>query len=77
MNYLVEEARRMGLATITASYIPTAKNNMVKEFYSRFNFTMIAMRRDGGSEWQLRLEEYRQRSVFIRPEEQQMYAIAD
>jgi len=73
MNYLVEEARRMGLGMITASYIPTAKNSMVKEFYSRFDFTMVATRRDGGNEWQLRLEEYRQRSVFIRPEEQQMY----
>lgn len=76
MNYLVEEARRMGLATITASFIPTAKNSMVKEFYSRFDFTMVATRRDGGSEWQLRLEEYRQRSVFICPEDQQMYTTA-
>jgi len=70
MNYLVEKARQMELTTITASYISTAKNAMVKDFYSRFDFAKIANHRDGASDWRLRLEEYRQKTVFIRPEAQ-------
>jgi FkbH-like protein len=73
MNYLVDAACRMGLKTITGSYIPTVKNAMVKDFYSHFDFTRVESHGNGASEWQLRVEEYRNRTVFILPEEPQMY----
>jgi FkbH-like protein len=77
MNYLVGAACQMGLNKITGSYIPTAKNAMVKDFYSRFDFARVELHHNGASEWQLRIEEYRHRAVFILPEEPHMYTTVE
>jgi FkbH-like protein len=66
MNHLVEHARRLNLSAITACYIPTLKNAMVKDFYARFDFHKVAEDADGQSEWMLRVDEYQPRPVFIR-----------
>lgn len=69
MNDVVERARGLGLATVTASYVPTAKNAMVKDFYARFDFQKTAEHADGRAEWTLQVDEYKPRPVFIRPGE--------
>jgi FkbH-like protein len=66
MNYTVEKAKELRLETISAVYIPTAKNAMVKEFYARFGFEKIAVLPDGKTEWMLKIEDYQPRKVFIR-----------
>jgi FkbH-like protein len=66
MNHVVEQARGWGLSTIRASYIPTAKNAMVKDFYARFDFRKVTEHPDGRIEWMLPVAEYTPRSVFIR-----------
>lgn len=68
MNRVVEQAREWGLSTISASYIPTAKNAMVKDFYARFDFRKAAEYPDGRIDWTLPVAEYTPRSVFIRSE---------
>jgi len=70
MNHVVEQARRWGLSTVTASYIPTAKNAMVKDFYARFDFRKAAEQGDGRIDWILPVAEYTPRGVFIRPAEE-------
>jgi predicted enzyme involved in methoxymalonyl-ACP biosynthesis len=66
----VEQARQWGLATVTASYIPTAKNAMVKDFYARFDFRKTVEHADGRIDWALPVAEYTPRSVFIRADEE-------
>jgi FkbH-like protein len=68
MNHVVEQARGWSLSTITASYIPTAKNAMVKNFYARFDFRKVAEHADGRIDWMLPVAEYTPRPVFIRAE---------
>jgi FkbH-like protein len=68
MNQVVEQARKWGLSTVSASYIPTAKNAMVKDFYARFDFRKVAEHPDGRIDWMLPVAEYTPRSVFIRAE---------
>jgi len=38
MNQVVEHARKLGLPEVTAEYIPTTKNGMVKDFFQQFGF---------------------------------------
>ena len=66
MNHVVEQARRWGLSSVTASYIPTAKNAMVKDFYARFDFGKTVEHADGRTDWVLPVAEYTPRGVFIR-----------
>ena len=41
-DYLVEKCRQMGIQTITASYIPSAKNIIIKDFYESIGFELIS-----------------------------------
>jgi FkbH-like protein len=66
MNHVVEQARRWRLSSVTASYIPTAKNAMVKDFYARFDFRKTVEHPDGRIDWVLPVAEYTPRGVFIR-----------
>lgn len=67
MNEVVERARELGMSTVTASYVPTAKNGMVKDFYARFDFQKVVEHPDGRIEWMLQVDQYEPRQVFIRP----------
>ncbi len=76
MNHLLEEAKRSGLSTVAASYIPTSKNGMVKEFYARFGFERRVEHSDGRIDWVLNVAEYCPRQVFIIPETARTQAAA-
>jgi len=69
MNHVVEQARRWGLSSVAASYIPTSKNAMVKDFYARFDFRKTVEHADGRIDWVLPVAEYTPRGVFIRAAE--------
>jgi FkbH-like protein len=64
MNKVVRIAREEGLAAITGEYIPTAKNGMVKEFFTQFGFEKVA-EADGRSRWRLDVAAYQPRAVYI------------
>ncbi len=40
-DYLVEQCNKMGIKTITASYLPTAKNIIIKDFYEGIGFDIV------------------------------------
>jgi FkbH-like protein len=54
MMKLIEHARSKGVTALIGRYIPTAKNDMVREFYPKFGFTLVE-ERDGATTWRLEL----------------------
>lgn len=55
LNRLVELAEGRGLDRLVATYIPTAKNGMVKDFFADLGFTLIDQQNDGQTRWELPL----------------------
>ena len=51
MDALVAKAKRMGVKTIVGYYYPTAKNAMVKDFYSLQGFTKMNEDAEGNTTW--------------------------
>ena len=68
MNYVVQEAARLKLEFVSGTYIPTAKNAMVKEFFARFGFEKACATPEGSTRWRLRVAEYEYRKTYIQPE---------
>ena len=66
MNQVVEHARKLGLARVTAEYIPTAKNAMVKDFFHQFGFEKIAEGPNGEAQWHLLTAQYNPRPTFMK-----------
>ena len=65
MNNIFAYAQRLGLKRVVGRYIPTAKNDMVKDFFKGFGFERVGEVEGGGSEWALAVEDYRPREVFM------------
>ena len=66
MNYVVTKARELQLTTVRASYVPTPKNNIVRDFYGRFGFAKTHESADGAAEWALETSSYAERPALIR-----------
>ena len=64
MNRVVALAARMGRTRIRGTYVATAKNGMVKDFYSQFGFEKVG-ERDRSIEWHLDPAAYEPRNVHI------------
>lgn len=54
---LVEQARGRGLRRLIGSYLPTEKNKLVENHYEKLGFQLVERSADGGSRWQLELDE--------------------
>jgi len=67
MNAIFALARRVGADRVTASYIKTAKNGMVENFYPDFGFERVDATADGGVRYALDCEAYQTRTTFITP----------
>ena len=65
MNTILEKARLLGSRRVTGRYIPTAKNGMVRDFYRDFGFRKTRESPDGGTEWELLIDEYTPAVVHI------------
>ncbi|MEI9951522.1 MAG: HAD-IIIC family phosphatase [Pseudomonadota bacterium] len=66
MNKIFEQARRVGCTRVLGRYIPTAKNEMVRDFYERFGFGRIDAPEADGALFGLDVVEYVPREIFIR-----------
>jgi len=67
LNHLAALARGRGLSVIRGEYIPTAKNGLVREHYSRLGFLQARADADGHTWWELPLSrELEPRTCFIR-----------
>lgn len=53
LNDLAAAARERGLRRLTGEYIPTAKNVLVKHHYSSLGFEQLSAGENGGTRWQL------------------------
>ena len=74
MNQVIHQARTLNLPTIRASYIPTSKNDMVKDFYARFGFEKVREAPNGVTDWALDAMSYKERQVLMRPARDEMGA---
>ncbi|HLX98637.1 MAG TPA: HAD-IIIC family phosphatase, partial [Roseiarcus sp.] len=72
MNIAVETARERGLSAFTADYIPTAKNDVIRELYPSLGFTEIdgPAPANGARRFRLDLADYVPRKTHIVQEEQ-------
>jgi len=70
MNRVVEHAQKLGLTRITAQYIPTSKNGMVKDFFQQFGFDKVAESPKGQTQWHLITANYRPRPTFMKTVEE-------
>lgn len=61
INTMVQTAKSNGITTITAEYIPTPKNAMVKDIYERMGFS-----RTGENKFQLDISKYKVQKTFIK-----------
>lgn len=55
MDGIVERAKAAGLSKIKGYYYPTAKNNMVRNFYEQMGFTKISEDEQGNTVWEFDL----------------------
>lgn len=58
MDVLVETCREKGINSIKGYYYPTAKNNMVRNFYDLQGFTKQSEDETGNSEWILKIDDH-------------------
>lgn len=67
MNNIVRFAAQKGIKRIVGNYIKTAKNDMVKNFFSGFGFKKIAEDNKGNSTWEISTDDYKPSKTFITP----------
>lgn len=65
MNAVVALARRRGCEAVVGTYIPTAKNGMVRDFYRQFGFEPVETHPDGTTVWRLAVAAYEAKPVFM------------
>jgi FkbH-like protein len=65
MNAIFAFAAREGAKRVVGQYIPTRKNEMVKDFFKGFGFEKVGDGDGGGSKWALAVEAYRPREIFM------------
>jgi FkbH-like protein len=61
LNTIVEFSREKGFSVLKGEYIPTAKNEMVKDHYKNLGF------KQAGDFWELDVLEYQPKSNYITP----------
>ena len=66
MDALVEQCREKKIAHIWGYYYPTAKNNMVRDFYQEMGFEKVREDDGGSTVWRLSgLEQYQNKNQYI------------
>lgn len=67
MDALVSKAKEAGLSKIIGYYYPTAKNNMVRDFYNRMGFSKVFEDADGNTTWEFDLTvDYSNQNTHIK-----------
>jgi FkbH-like protein len=65
LNLVAAQASGLGAARLIGHYLPTAKNGMVREHYTKLGFTPVSQAADGESLAVLELADFAPRPVFI------------
>ena len=70
MDELVKRCKERGINKIRGYYYPTAKNNMVREFYALQGFTKVSEDETGNTEWEFDImDNYENKNKVIKVEE--------
>ena len=72
MDELVERAKKYGIKKLVGYYYPSAKNAMVKEFYSVQGFTKISEDEEGNTVWEFIIDdsyEKKQHVIIVNGQE--------
>ena len=70
MDELVKKCKEKGVKKIIGHYYPTAKNNMVKDFYSIQGFSKISEDEKGNTDWLFEINDnYQLKNEVIEVEE--------
>ena len=70
MDELVRRCKEKGIRKIVGHYYPTAKNSMVKDFYSLQGFSKISEDEKGNTEWSFEIEDdYQPKNEVIEVED--------
>jgi FkbH-like protein len=67
LNIAVEETRRRGIRSLLATYVPTARNGVVRDLYSTLGFSQTddSVPMDQSTHWGLELDKYVPHSTFV------------
>jgi predicted enzyme involved in methoxymalonyl-ACP biosynthesis len=69
---IVFRARAAGVKKLEGAYIPTDRNEMVREHYEKLGFTQIDRGADGSSRWELPTDvEFEELPMKVEREERQ------
>jgi predicted enzyme involved in methoxymalonyl-ACP biosynthesis len=68
LQYLVQQARAAGITELVGRYIPTARNGLVKDHFSKLGFVRIAEQPDGETTWQLSVSDYADKELPMQVE---------
>jgi FkbH-like protein len=68
LQYLVQQARAVGITELVGRYIPTARNGLVKDHFSKLGFVRIAEQPDGETAWQLSVSDYDDKELPMQVE---------
>ncbi|MGD0506036.1 MAG: HAD-IIIC family phosphatase [Steroidobacteraceae bacterium] len=67
LNCVFAAAKKRGLNRLVGDYLPTAKNDLVREHYPTLGFARIGSLTDGQTQWELRVDEqWKVRLHFIK-----------
>ena len=67
MNNIFAYAARRGASRVVGQYVPTAKNQMVRDFFQSFGFQRISDEGGGALRWALPVANYQPREAFMMP----------
>jgi predicted enzyme involved in methoxymalonyl-ACP biosynthesis len=65
LNLVADQAKRLGARRLIGEYLPTKKNGMVKDHYTKLGFTLAEQGADGSSRSVLDLPTFAPASTFI------------
>jgi FkbH-like protein len=66
LQHLVQQARAAGITEVTGRYIPTAKNGLVRDHFSKLGFSQTDAQPSGETTWRLAVSEYRDKDLPIK-----------
>ncbi len=70
LQILADQSRALGAVSLRGRYVPSAKNNMVRDHYMRLGFTLLEGHGDAGADWLLNLENALPASLAIKIEKE-------
>jgi predicted enzyme involved in methoxymalonyl-ACP biosynthesis len=66
LQYLVQRARAAGITELIGHYIPTAKNGLVRDHFSKLGFVRIDAQPGGETTWQLVVADYADKELPMK-----------